>query len=95
MAAASFTWFYLALVGRYNLWFFAAVLLLGGEIIVILMNSWHCPLTAITARYTDDRQANFDIFLPLWLAKHNIKIFSGLIAIEIVIVALTTLVRHA
>ena len=27
------------------------------------------PLTDIAARHTADRRANFDIYLPLWLAR--------------------------
>ena len=38
------------------------------------------------AKYTPDRRANFDIYLPEWLARNNIKGFSLLIALEIVIV---------
>lgn len=87
MTTANFLAFYLALIGSFNRWFISAVLLLGAEIIVIVLNSWRCPLTAITAKYTDERQPNFDIYLPLWLAKNNIKIFGTLIAIEIIIVA--------
>ena len=44
----------------------AAVLL---ETLVLLVNRWSCPLTGIAARYTEARRANFDIFLPLWLAR--------------------------
>lgn len=45
------------------------------EIVVLAFNRWACPLTAVAARYTTDRQANFDIFLPLWLARYNKQIF--------------------
>jgi hypothetical protein len=31
------------------------------EVLVIVANDWHCPLTPIAARYTDDRRPNFDI----------------------------------
>jgi hypothetical protein len=86
MATANVAAFYLAFVGRFNLWFFISITLLGGEIVVIVVNRWHCPLTDIMARYTPDRQANFDIYLPEWLAKHNIRIFSVLIAIEMIVV---------
>lgn len=48
------------------------------EVLIILVNHWHCPLTAIAARYTDDRRDNFDIYLPLWLARHNKLIFGWL-----------------
>jgi uncharacterized membrane protein len=46
------------------------------EVAVLLLNSWRCPLTAVAARYTDDRRDNFDIYLPNWLARHNKSIFS-------------------
>ena len=48
------------------------------EIGVLFANGWRCPLTNIAARYTDDRADNFDIYLPLWLARHNKPIFGWL-----------------
>ena len=45
------------------------------EVAVLLANGWRCPLTLLAARYTDDRRANFDIYLPLWLAANNKRIF--------------------
>jgi len=48
------------------------------EVLVILLNRWTCPLTPVAARYTTDRRANFDIFLPEWLARHNKTIFGAL-----------------
>lgn len=86
MSAANLTAFYLAFGGHFNTWFFLSVTLLGGEIVIIAVNSWHCPLTDVMAKYTLDRQANFDIYLPEWLARNNIKGFSLLIALEIMIV---------
>ena len=86
MTSANFAGFYLAFVGKFNWLFFSCVALIGGEIVVILANSWHCPLTDVMAKYTEDRAANFDIYLPEWLAKHNVRIFSVLIVVEIVVV---------
>jgi hypothetical protein len=37
-----------------------------------------CPLTRVAARYSDDQRDNFDIYLPLWLARYNKLIFGGL-----------------
>ena len=54
----------------------AAIILV--EVVVLALNQWSCPLTALAARYTDDRRENFDIFLPEWLAKHNKLIFGAL-----------------
>ena len=48
------------------------------EVFVILDNRWRCPLTDVAARYTDERQDNFDIYLPLCLARYNKQIFGGL-----------------
>jgi polyferredoxin len=50
------------------------------EVLVILLNAWACPLTAVAARYTTDRRDNFDIYLPEWLARHNKTIFGSLYA---------------
>lgn len=86
MTTANFVAFYLALVGRFNFWFFGSVALLGGEIVIIVVNRWHCPLTDVMAKYTSERQANFDIYLPEWLAANNIRIFVVLIVLEIVTV---------
>ena len=48
------------------------------EVLVLAANRWSCPLTAVAARYTAERRENFDIFLPLWLAKYNKAIFGSL-----------------
>jgi hypothetical protein len=58
----------------------AAVLaaLVLGEVVVLWLNRWSCPLTAVAARYTGDRSANFDIYLPEWLARYNKQIFGSL-----------------
>ena len=48
------------------------------EVIIILANRWSCPLTNVAARYTDEREDNFDIYLPLWLARYNKQIFGSL-----------------
>ncbi|KAF1722974.1 hypothetical protein [Pseudoxanthomonas wuyuanensis] len=48
------------------------------EVMVIAFNRGRCPLTAVAARYTQDRADNFDIFLPVWLARYNKAIFGSL-----------------
>ena len=45
---------------------------------VLAANRGRCPLTDLAARHTEQRSANFDIFLPLWLARHNKTIFGAL-----------------
>jgi len=48
------------------------------EVLVLAVNGFRCPLTAVAARYTEDRRDNFDIYLPQWLARHNKVIFGTL-----------------
>lgn len=72
----------------------AAAVLIGIvllEVFVLFANRMSCPLTAVAANYTKDRQANFDIYLPLWLAQNNKLIFGPLFVLG----ALSVLARWA
>lgn len=69
--------------GRYGLAALAGGAVLA-ESLVILFNRWQCPLTIIAARYTEDRRANFDIYLPEGLARWNKEIFGSLYAAGLV-----------
>lgn len=48
------------------------------EVLILTANRMRCPLTDMAARYTNDRSDNYDIYLPLWLARNN-KIVFGLL----------------
>jgi hypothetical protein len=54
--------------------------LILGECGVLALNRGRCPLTDVAAQYTDDRAPNFDIYLPVWLARYNKHIFGTLFA---------------
>lgn len=55
----------------------ALIALVLVEVLVLAANGLRCPLTAVAARYTDDRADNFDIYLPRWVARHNKVIFGA------------------
>jgi hypothetical protein len=61
----------------------AAILsgLVAVECLVLAMNHGRCPLTDLAGRCTEARSDNFDIYLPLWLARHNKLIFGTLFVI--------------
>ena len=63
--------------GRFRLAALLALIVLG-EVVVLAVDRWRCPLTPLAARYTEDRRANFDIYLPEWLARYNKEIFGPL-----------------
>ncbi len=72
LAIPAFAW-----GGRFGLaWGFVGIVAV--EVLVLVVNSWTCPLTGVAARYTEDRRANFDIYLPEWLARHNKLVFGAL-----------------
>jgi hypothetical protein len=76
---------WLAWLRRFR-WAFGLTLLVIGECLVVAFNGGRCPLTNIAARYTDERACNFDIYLPLWLACYNKRIFGSLfVAGELVV----------
>jgi hypothetical protein len=53
------------------------------EIAILFANRMRCPLTNVAARYTNDRRDNFDIYLPLWLARYNKHVFGTLFGIGV------------
>lgn len=72
----------LAWLGHF-IWSAAAGGMVMLEGLILLFNKGHCPLTDVAAKYTDDRRANFDIYLPEWLAKYNKSIFTTLFVIGV------------
>jgi hypothetical protein len=66
-------------------WGAVTMILLEG--VVLMVNGGSCPLTPLAARYTSERADNFDIYLPLWLARHNKTIFTPIAVAGIVLVA--------
>ncbi|WP_129776206.1 hypothetical protein [Peristeroidobacter soli] len=75
-----------AFLGRFDM----AILLIGlvaVEILVLALNHWACPLTNVAARFTADRSDNFDIYLPLLLARYNKQIFGSLFVLAVVYTA--------
>jgi hypothetical protein len=50
----------------------------AGEVLVLAANGWRCPMTSVAGRFTAERRENFDIYLPVWLAKYNKLIFGAL-----------------
>jgi hypothetical protein len=51
------------------------------ECAVLAFNKGRCPLTDVAGQYTEERADNFDIYLPVWLARHNKLIFGALFVV--------------
>lgn len=77
-----------AFIARFELLFYTAVFLILIEALVLIINKWECPLTTIAKHYTKNRDPNFDIFLPLAIAKYNKEIYTIIIIIGIISIAI-------
>lgn len=75
MASADFYILYAGITNKFNIILYISIALLLIETIILLINKWSCPLTSLAEKYTNNREDNFDIFLPNWLAKYNKLIF--------------------
>ena len=51
------------------------------EGVVLLVFKKMCPLTIMARKYSDSNKANFDIYLPEWLAKYNKEIYTSIFII--------------
>ena len=75
----------LALMRRFD-WAAGLTALILLECGVLAANGGRCRLTDLAAKYTDERADNFDIYLPLWLARHNKVIFGTLFVLGLLVV---------
>lgn len=68
------------ILGRLGRFGPAAVLMgvVVAEGVVLAVNRLRCPLTGLAEKFTADRADNFDIYLPVWVARHN-KVIFGLL----------------
>lgn len=82
---------YAAIVNKLDIWLWLGYALIFAEGIILLIFNSSCPLTLLARNYSDSTSANFDIFLPNWLAKYNKLVYSAILMVVTVI----TLVRLA
>jgi len=61
--------------------FYVSLILIVSEIVIIVVNSWKCPLTAVARRHTENTAPNFDIYLPRTIAQYNKEIFTVILVI--------------
>lgn len=83
--AVLFYLFYAVIVNKIDKWVWIGLGLFLMEGIVLLLFKNFCPLTIIARRYSGSLKANFDIYLPNWLAKYNKIIYTSLLGVIILI----------
>ncbi len=71
---------YAVITDRIDRWAWVALAFIGLECLVLLLFRMACPLTLVARRYSSSIKANFDIYLPEWLAHYNKLIYGLLLA---------------
>jgi len=82
---------YTGITNTITLYTWIGIALIIGEGITLLIFKMFCPLTLIARKYSNSQKANFDIFLPHWLAKYNKQIFTSIFIVGLLIVIYQTL----
>jgi hypothetical protein len=70
-------------------WWAVAIVILEG--IVLAAFNMICPLTLLARKYTGSTKENFDIYLPLLLARYNKQIFTPVFILGLIIVLIRVL----
>lgn len=76
---------YAALTNKLDKWLWIGYGLFILEGIVLLLFKFFCPLTVMARHYSDSTKANFDIYIPNWLAKYNKLIYTSLLGVIFII----------
>ena len=66
---------YAAIANKLDKWLWMGYGLFVLEGLTLLACRFYCPLTILARRYSSSTRANFDIYLPHWLAKYNKPIY--------------------
>jgi hypothetical protein len=76
---------YAAIANKLDLWLWIGYGFVCLEGLTLLTFKSHCPLNLLARKYTNSTKANFDIYLPSWLAKYTKSIYTTMFAIASVI----------
>jgi hypothetical protein len=76
---------YAAITNKLDLWLWMGYGFVSLEGLTLLVFKNHCPLNLLSRKYTNSTKANFDIYLPSWLAKYTKLIYTTIFAIVYII----------
>ncbi|SHM57238.1 hypothetical protein [Flavobacterium xinjiangense] len=76
---------YAVIADKLDKWLWIGYGLIIMEGIILVAFKFFCPLTILARKYSNSTKDNFDIYLPNWLAKYTKLIYSGIVAIILLI----------
>ena len=77
--------FYAVVTGKINKWVWICLSLIALETVILVLFKMMCPLTVMARKYSDSTKDNFDIYLPVWLARYNKLIYTVIVGIILII----------
>ena len=72
---------YAAIANKLDIWLWIGYGFVFLEGLTLLNFKFHCPLNLLARKYTSSTRANFDIYLPSWLAKYTKLIYTTIFGI--------------
>lgn len=76
---------YAVIVNKPDKWLWIGYGLFVLEGMTLWVFKCFCPLTVLARRYSGSTRANFDIYLPNWLAKYNKAIYTSILGVIIIL----------
>ena len=76
---------YAVVIDKIDKWVWICLSLICIEGLVLLIFKNICPITIVARNYSRSDKANFDIFLPNWLARYNKEIYTAIVVVAVLI----------
>jgi len=76
---------YAVIADKIDIWVWLCLAAVAAEGIVLLVFNRFCPITLAARKYSSSDKANFDIYLPNWLAKYNKLIYTSIVGVVVVV----------
>ena len=67
---------YAGLFNKMTYFLWICIVIVNAEGAILIGNKGICPITRLAFNFCNDPKPGFDIYLPRWLAKYNIPIFT-------------------
>jgi hypothetical protein len=72
---------YAVLINKLDVWLWIGYGLVTLEGVTLVIFKCSCPITNIARKYSISSKDNFDIYLPNWLAKHTVPIYTSILLV--------------
>jgi hypothetical protein len=76
---------YAVVVNQIDKWVWICLGLIALEGLVLLIYKRVCPVTIVARKYSASQSPNFDIYLPVWLARYNKEIYSIIVILALIL----------